>query len=117
MHTQDRSQNATQPASGARLLRNPSMADTGVPFTQYLLPDGRTRPQWIDRPAEIKALADRFIRAGGRYECEMLTTGEISFTAVHDEDDLPIAIEVGQNGPDVLAMVDRLVRRSVERLS
>jgi hypothetical protein len=88
----------------------------GIPFTQYLLPDGRTRPQWIVRPADIDALARRFIAAGGRYECEMLTTGEVSFTAVLDDDDPPIAIEVCSNGPDVPVKVDELVRNSVARL-
>jgi len=117
----DRSQNAPLSASEARTLRNPSMADTGIPFTQYMLPDGRPRPTWIDRPAEIKALADRFIAAGGRYECEILTTGEVCFTAVlcdpSDFDEPPVAIEICTNGPDVPAKVDRLVRHSVERLS
>lgn len=89
---------------------------TGIPFTQYLLPDGRTRPQWIDRPPEIETLAAKFIAAGGRYECEMLTTGEVSFTAVLDDDDPPIAIEVCDNGVDVPAKVDQLVRHSVARL-
>ena len=88
----------------------------GIQFTQYLLPDGRTRPQWIMRPDEIQALANRFIAAGGRYECEMLTTGEVSFTAVLDPDDPPIAIEICPNGCEVPAKVDQLVRLSVERL-
>lgn len=90
---------------------------TGIPFTQYLLPDGRKRPQWIERPAEIETLAARFIAAGGRYECEMLTTGEVSFTAVLDDDDPPVAIEVCSNGPDVPGKVDDLIRNSVARLS
>ena len=119
-HSQDRSRNTPQPASRGPGLRNPSLCDTGVPFTQYMLPDGRRRSAWIDRPAEIKALADRFIAAGGSYEFEMLTTGEVSFTAVIGRDPwfgTPVAVEICTNGPDVPAKVDRLVRHSVERLS
>jgi hypothetical protein len=87
---------------------------TGIPFTQYLLPDGRRRPQWIERPADIETLAAQFIAAGGRYECEMLTTGEVSFTAMNDEDET-VAIEVCQNGPDVPLKVDQLIRNSMQR--
>jgi hypothetical protein len=86
-----------------------------VPFTQYLLPHGRATPVMVDRPPEIEALALRFIARGGLYECEMLTTGEVSFTAVFDIDgeQQDIAIEVCANGPPVLAAVDSVVRKSV----
>jgi hypothetical protein len=82
----------------------------GIPFTQYLLPDGRTRDEHIDRPADIEAIADRFIKSGGRYECEVLTTGEVSLTAVKDDDD--VAIVLCQNAPGVGERVDELVRES-----
>lgn len=85
-----------------------------IPFTQYKLPNGHPVPVAIDRPAEIEAMADRFIQAGGRYECEMLTTGEVSFTAVKDEED--IEIEVCENGPLVRDAVDAIVRRSILRV-
>ena len=54
-----------------------------IPFTQYLLPNGQRRAQQIDRPADIESLAEKFIASGGRYECEVLTTGHVSFTAVN----------------------------------
>lgn len=90
-----------------------------IPFTQYLLPNGKKREERIERPAEIEALARQFIEAGGRYECEMLTTGEVSLTAVYAVDDEPedVEIEVCQNGPDVPLRVDDLVRRSVAHVA
>lgn len=88
----------------------------GIEFTEYVLPRGRSRMQWIDRPEEIERLAQEFIDSGGRYECEILTTGHVSLTAVHkvDGEDQDIAIEVCGNGQEVPDRVDRLVRKSVE---
>ena len=66
-----------------------------IPFTQYLLPNGQRRAQQIDRPADIESLAEKFIASGGRYECEVLTTGHVSFTAVKeiDPDDVETAVD------------------------
>jgi hypothetical protein len=81
-----------------------------IPFTQYLRPNGRKRPVEIDRPKEIEAIACRFIASGGHYECEALTTGHASLTAVKFDRD--VCIELRMNGPDVPVAVDKLVRRS-----
>lgn len=85
-------------------------------FTQYILPHGRREPVSIERPDEIEALAKQFIDSGGRYECEVLTTGHVSLTAVHtvDDEEQDVAIEVCANGPDVPVRVDQLVRKSIE---
>ena len=90
-----------------------------IPFTQYLRPDGRTRDVDIEMPAEIEQLAQIFIRRGGKYECEELTTGHVSLTAVHlvDGEYQDIAIQVCENGPEVPACVEKLVRRSVAWLA
>lgn len=90
-----------------------------IPFTQYLLPNGEKRDERIERPADIEALARQFIEAGGRYECEMLTTGEVSLTAVYAVDDEPedVEIEICPNGPDVPLRIDDLVRRSVAHIA
>lgn len=81
-----------------------------IPFTQYVLPDGRKRSEHIERPADIEAMADKFIESGGRYECEILTTGHVSLTAVKGDDDVEIVI--CSNGPGVGERVDELVRLS-----
>lgn len=90
-----------------------------IPFTQYVLPHGRKREETIERPAEIEALADKFIAAGGRYECEILTTGEVSLTAVFcddDGDEQDVEIEICTNGPAIRDAVDALVQRSVSHV-
>jgi hypothetical protein len=87
-----------------------------IPFTQYLRPHGRKRATEIDMPLPIEHLAFTFIKAGGRYEVEELTTGHVSLTAVYEVDgeDQDIAIELCQNAPDqVTEAVEKLVRKSV----
>lgn len=85
-----------------------------IPFTQYILPNGRRREETIERPAEIEAIASRFIESGGKYECEVLTTGHVSLTAVKEVDGEPQDVEIiiCNNGPDIPVKVDELVRRS-----
>jgi len=89
-----------------------------IPFRQYLRPDGRQRKVEIDMPPEVEHLAYGFINAGGRYEAEVLTTGDVSLTAVYDVDgeDQDIAIELCDNGPGVPEAVEKLVRKSVNWL-
>jgi len=90
-----------------------------ISFTQYMRPDGRRVSVTIDRPAEIEALADHFLASGGRYECEHLTTGHVSLTAVKMVDDemADVEIEVCANGPTVPDAVDRLVRASQKHIA
>lgn len=86
-----------------------------IPFTQYVLPRGRRHAILIDRPAEVEALSQRFIDAGGKYEAEVLTTGQVSLTAVLNVDGelQDVAIKISNNGPDVPPAVDDLVRASI----
>lgn len=88
----------------------------GIPFTQYVLPDGRQREVSIERPGDIEKLAQRFIDDGGRYECEILTDGTVSLTAVADVYGEPADVEIVlcANGPAVPPGVDELVRKSVQ---
>ena len=81
-----------------------------VPFTQYLRPDGRKRAVTIDVPEEVEKIALDFIESGGRYECEELSTGIVSLTAVKHGDDM--AIQLCRNGPEVPSAVERLIMRS-----
>jgi hypothetical protein len=88
-----------------------------IPFTQYLRPDGRQRPVWIERPAEIVALADQLRQAGYHFDIEELTTGAISMTVETTGDDEPLAHELCPNGPAVPDAVDRLIRTAVAALT
>lgn len=84
-----------------------------VHFTQYLRPHGVPVLVFIDRPEPLAERARRIIAAGFQFECEILTTGDVSLT-IHDvEEGEDVAIEVCANGPDVLLAMDRLVKNFV----
>lgn len=89
-----------------------------IPFTQYLLPDGRKRPISIDRPQDVEDMAAEFIEAGGWFEAEMLTTGKVSLTACMIVDDEPDDVEIvlTDNGPGIEEAVDKLVRAAVKHV-
>ena len=85
-----------------------------IPFTQYLRPDGRKVSLEIEAPAEVEAMAKRLMDHGWRFECEVLTTGECSFTIVGEDPETgeegDLAIETGPNDATVQDMVARLMR-------
>lgn len=83
-----------------------------IPFTQFLMPDGRQRPMIIDRPDDIGEKAKQLIDSGCRLEIEMLQTGKISMTVERDRSDGEIdllAQEICSNGPPVPIAVDKLI--------
>lgn len=61
-----------------------------------------------ERPQHIEGMAEVVGRAGGRFTCEELTTGEVSVACEYNDRD--IAIEVCANGPPVPGAVDRIVK-------
>lgn len=81
-----------------------------IPFTQYLMPGGRTVPVLIDMPADCASAALALLRRGYRFECEMLGDFRtLSLTCVDPADTGDIAIELASNGPEVPEAVKRLV--------
>ena len=92
-------------------LRRSNMNDE-ICFTQFLRPDGRTRQVFIERPPDIVTKALMVVESGGRFEIEVLSTGEISMTVEHSGDYGPIALYICPNGPDVPSTVDSLVHKA-----
>jgi hypothetical protein len=89
------------------------MAD--IPFTQYLMPNGRKSPVLIDRPDDVAAKARAIIDRGYRFECEMLSDySTVSLTIADDDDDHEI--EVCPNGPEVPVAIDRMVERFAAKI-
>jgi hypothetical protein len=91
-----------------------------IPFTQFLMPDGRKSQVTIDRSAEIEATAKTIIAKGYTFEIEVLMTGVISMEVIlrhqpgSKKDDCVIASELCHNGP---TKGDRLgVPESVDKL-
>lgn len=89
-------------------------APSEVKMTQYLRPDGATRPLYADVGEEVVELAD-----GMSLSCEQLSTGEIAiyarFQSEPEEDEI---MDLAVNGPgdrspaNVLAA---LIRRKARR--
>lgn len=83
-----------------------------VEFTQYLLPDGRMQKIQFDAPWELQKMADEITGRGYKFEAEVLTTGEVSFTVGDPELADDIEIEICPNGPGVREAVHRLIERA-----
>ena len=88
-----------------------------IKFTQYMMPDGRTRDQWIDMEEdhpEAEEKARKIEAAGYYFEMEMLSDYKTcSFTIVHpslDEGDpVDMACELAFNGPEVIDAIVKLI--------
>lgn len=87
-----------------------------IPFTQFMMPDGRRVPVTIDRPADIESKARDLIDQGYVFEIEMLMTGKISMEIIkHGKEDEVLAGELCDNGPAVPAAVDRMVCDAMDK--
>lgn len=88
-------------------------APNEIPFTQYLLPDGRKTSVFIEREPSVVARAMELVERGYRFECEVLGDySTVSLSVVDPDDEGDIAIEVVKNGPAVPPAVDRLVAKA-----
>jgi hypothetical protein len=85
-----------------------SEAMRAIPFTQYMMPDGRRVPQWCDVEPEVAAKAGKIIARGFVFECEVLRTGDVSLT-ITDPGEGDLDIRVVPNGPAVPDAVKSLV--------
>jgi hypothetical protein len=84
-----------------------------IRFIQFLLPDGRMKPIFINRPEEITQKAYELEEFGYRFECEILRDGQtVSFTLSDPNEGLDLDIELALNGPEVPHAIDRLITRS-----
>jgi len=86
-----------------------------IPFTQFLMPDGRIRDGGFKRSAEIEKMAAEVLDTGGRFTSEMLSTGEISIAYEKQGEDQDVEVDVVKNGPEVLGAVDRMVKKLHDR--
>ena len=88
--------------------------DVMIPFTQFLLPDGRQKPATLPVSAKLARVARELIEGGHEFHAEILTTGEVSLTCFDPREEVDIAIEVCANGPEVPKAVERLILSAKE---
>jgi hypothetical protein len=79
-----------------------------IPFTQYLLPNGRKKDVSIDMPSDVEIDAFYLISKGCHFDIEMLTTGAISMTC--EQGDEIVSIEICNNDNSTIAGVQKLVK-------
>ena len=82
-----------------------------VEFTQYLRPDGRQKSVTMHVADDLCSQYEAIKEVGARLECEVLMTEEVSLTIFDPSSEDDFDMELEQNGPDVPAAVDRLIRR------
>lgn len=91
-----------------------------IPFTQYLLPDGRTREvKWECTSHEQEIKARSLLDAKARFEAEILQTGEVSLTCEitgNDGEDHTLAHGICPNDERVVDAVARLVETAHDAL-
>lgn len=84
-----------------------------IEFTQYLRPNGRRTITRLPASVEACSMARALQKEGVRLECEVLSTGVVSFTAelpgLGDDDDITLAHELVDNGPNVPSAVHDLI--------
>lgn len=87
-----------------------------IPFTQFLLPNGRRRQvQFQTESKEVADTALQLIEQGVSFEIEILRTGEISMETIYEDE--PVANDLCSNGPAVVEAVEKLVRRTNEAIN
>lgn len=82
-----------------------------IEFTQYVLPHGRKRAQYISMPLDICKMAEEIQANGYVFECEVLTTGQVSLTITDPQEEYDVDIMIVDNGPDVVTAVETLIER------
>ena len=95
---------------------NPDELKLSMAFTQYLRPDGRSRIMRFDVVGDLAVMAKGVTDAGLRFECEILSTDEVSLTVFNNELGENIAIEICPNGPEVLNAIARLIRSAAKHI-
>jgi len=91
-------------------------------FTQYLMPNGRKKNVFFEIENSILVgKVETLLEQKCYFECEMLQTGKISLTCMqvnHEyEEEETLAIEVCENGPEVVNAVARLIENAYIKLN
>lgn len=81
-----------------------------VDFTQYMMPDGRTRQQSIEMPENVGLKAKAITDAGFRFEMELLADyTTVSLTIADRVAEIDVAHKLVPNGPQVPQAVEDLI--------
>jgi len=87
-----------------------------IPFTQFMMPDGRREAVTIERTPEIELMAHRIIAAGYAFEIEMLSDYKSISMEIINKRERVLAADICENGPQVPPMIDRLVTEAFAKI-
>ena len=84
-----------------------------VPVWQYMMPDGRVVQTCTDLGIEVQSLYIEMVKAGCRFEAEVLRTNEVSITISDPLVGIDLDCSITPNGPQVqVGMVEMLKRKA-----
>lgn len=63
-----------------------------INVTQYMRPDGHTKPQQVEIPDKYKSVIDKLNKLDLRITCESLTNGLVAQYISHEEGDFAIEL-------------------------
>lgn len=89
-----------------------------IPFTEFVRPLGRRKEILLPCSKEAEALAKELLKAGFRFEAELLTTREISLTVSTIEKDYDIEVfwpKQGAGLEQITEAVSALITRAHEK--
>lgn len=84
-----------------------------IPFTQFMLPNGRRVQVSVDRSSEVEEKAQKLISEGFAFEVEILRNGVVNMDC--NRGNVILGQELATNDTDVPEKVDRLVNKAYER--
>lgn len=88
-----------------------------IPFTQYMMPNGRRVQVLCDSDSDTEKAAKVLVDAGCHFDIEMLMNGVISMTCEKEDDSgetVVLGHELCSNGPDVPIHVKLLVSQATK---
>lgn len=88
-----------------------------IPFTQYLRPDGRRISVAAPVPNGYAAGVEAVLDHGWEFECEVLTTGQVSLTVSDGEEDVAGPFISGNNEAGVEHSLRQLITQAVSRVN
>ena len=84
--------------------------DHFIPYTRYVLPNGRKVHETLLVSAETFEKARELIESGLEFEAEILTTGQVSFTIVDPVEEIDVDILVAANDENLIGKIESLIQ-------
>jgi hypothetical protein len=91
-----------------------------IPFTQFLLPDGRRREVTFDCDSKYDKKVQSILDSGATFECEILGMGNVSLTVEFENpngEHVTLAHELSENSPEIVGKTETLIINAYQKLN